>query len=88
MARKAQTVDYTNTSDAAHDISKAHTWDEGLTQSEKLRVGAAIADLAGMATAFVPGLSAVSGLVGVGGSITQLEADKAAQKEGRDVGNY
>lgn len=88
MARKAQTVDYTNTSDAAHDISKAHTSEEGYTHSEKLRVGAAIADLAGLAVSFIPGLDTVGGLAGMGATFTQLAADREAQKEGRDVGNY
>lgn len=88
MARTAQTVDYTTTADAQHDISKAHTAEEGYTHSEKLRVGAAIADLAGLAVSFIPGLDTVGGVVGVGSTITQLAADREAQKEGRDVGNY
>ena len=41
-----------------------------------------------MAVSFIPGLDTVGGLAGVGATLTQLAADREAQKEGRDVGNY
>lgn len=72
-----------------HDISKAHTFDEGFTESEKLRLIAAGADLGSMvASLLFPGAQIAGAVGGVTGTTMQLAADRMAQKEGRDVGHY
>lgn len=76
------------TKDLQHDISKAHTFDEGFTESEKLRIAAAATDLGSMVASLFPGTQIVGAVGGVTGSTMQLAADRMAQKEGRDVGHY
>lgn len=62
--------------------------DEGFTESEKLRLGAAVADLTGMVMSFSQVAAPVGAAIGVGGTAAQFAADVQAQKEGRDVGHY
>ena len=76
------------TKDLQHDISKAHTFDEGFTESEKLRLVAAGADLGGMILSLSQVAAPVGAVAGFGGSLAQMRADFLAQKEGRDVGNW
>lgn len=76
------------TKDLQHDISKAHTFDEGFTESEKLRIAAAATDLGSMVASLFPGAQIAGAVGGVTGSTMQLAADRMAQKEGRDVGHY
>ncbi len=76
------------TKDLQHDISKAHTLEEGLTQSEQLRIAAAATDLGSMVASLFPGTQVVGAVGGATGTTMQLAADRMAQKEGRDVGHY
>ena len=76
------------TKDLQHDISKAHTFDEGFTESEKLRIAAAATDLGSMVASLFPGAQIAGAVGGAAGSTMQLAADRMAQKEGRDVGHY
>lgn len=76
------------TKDLQHDISKAHTLEEGLTQSEQLRIAAAATDLGSMVASLFPGIQVVGAVGGATGTTMQLAADRMAQKEGRDVGHY
>lgn len=76
------------TKDLQHDISKAHTFDEGFTESEKLRIAAAATDLGSMVASLFPGAQIAGAVGGVTGTTMQLAADRIAQKEGRDVGHY
>lgn len=76
------------TKDLQHDISKAHTFDEGFTESEKLRLVAAGADLGGMILSLSQVAAPVGAVASFGGSLAQMRADFLAQKEGRDVGNW
>lgn len=76
------------TKDLQHDISKVHTFDEGFTESEKLRRAAAVIDLGSMVASLFPGAQIAGAVGGVTGTTMQLAADRMAQKEGRDVGHY
>lgn len=76
------------TKDLQHDISKAHTFDEGFTESEKLRIAAAATDLGSMVASLFPGAQIAGAVGGVTGTTIQLAADRMAQKEGRNVGHY
>lgn len=53
-----------------------------------MRLTAAGADLVGMVTSLFQATAPVGAAIGVGGTALQFAADRQAQKEGRDVGNY
>lgn len=94
MGRMGRSLETTETKDAAHDITKAHTLskdiDGGLTKAERAQLGAAVTDLVGMGVSLLGGtVGNVGGAaLGFGASTAQIIADKNRQKEGADISNW